>query len=193
MIVYQPVDQLKLDPANPRRHSKKQVRQIANSIELFGFIVATLTDRYGNVIAGHGRLLAATLHGITEVPTLCLDHLTSAQARAFMIADNRLTENSVWDDRLLAGDHRSRRQALGNNRPLLLGAPPTPPFRPGDDLKSRHRTVSSTSANTVACTSAYQPNTASLCKAAITGRLPSSYGYRGDFAGSDPEGGDQRQ
>src|SRR5205814_8779925 len=69
------------------------------------------------------------------------------------------------------GDHRSRRQALGNNRPLLLGAPPTPPFRPGDDLKSRHRTVSSTSANTVACTSAYQPNTASLCKAAITGRL----------------------
>jgi ParB-like chromosome segregation protein Spo0J len=58
MIVYRPVDQLKLDPANPRRHSKKQVRQIANSIELFGFIVAILTDRYGNVIAGHGRLLA---------------------------------------------------------------------------------------------------------------------------------------
>ena len=102
MIVYRPVDQLKLDPANPRRHSKKQVRQIANSIELFGFIVAILTDRYGNVIAGHGRLLAAKLLGITEVPTLCLDHLTSAQARAFMIADNRLTENSVWDDRLLA-------------------------------------------------------------------------------------------
>ena len=102
MIVYRPVDQLKLDSANPRRHSKKQVRQIANSIELFGFIVAILTDRYGNVIAGHGRLLAAKLLGITEVPTLCLDHLTSAQARAFMIADNRLTENSVWDDRLLA-------------------------------------------------------------------------------------------
>ena len=102
MIVYRPVDQLKLDPTNPRRHSKKQVRQIANSIELFGFIVAILTDRYGNVIAGHGRLLAAKLLGITEVPTLCLDHLTSAQARAFMIADNRLTENSVWDDRLLA-------------------------------------------------------------------------------------------
>ena len=56
------------------------------------------------------------------------------------------------------GDHRSRRQALGNNRSLLLGAPPTPSFRPGDDFKSRHRTVSGTCANTVACTSAYQPD-----------------------------------
>jgi DNA modification methylase len=102
IIVYRPIDQLKLDPANPRRHSKKQVRQIANSIELFGFIVPILTDRHGNIIAGHGRLLAATLLDMTEVPTLCLDHLTPAQARAFMIADNRLTENSVWDDRLLA-------------------------------------------------------------------------------------------
>src|SRR5205807_3810913 len=63
-------------------------------------------------------------------------------------------------------NHRSRRQALGNNRPLLLGAPPTPPFRPGDDFNPRHRTVSSTRENTVACTSAYQPG-----KAAITGRL----------------------
>jgi len=101
-IVYRPIDQLKLDPANPRRHSKRQVRQIANSIELFGFIVPILTDRYWKVITGHGRLLAVRLLGMTEVPTLCLDHLTEAQARAFMIADNRLTENSVWDDRLLA-------------------------------------------------------------------------------------------
>ena len=103
-IVYRPIDQLKLDPANPRRHSKKQVRQIAKSIELFGFNVPILTDRYGNVVAGHGRLLAAKLLAMTEVPTLCLDHLTPAQARAFMIADNRLTENSVWDDRLLCRD-----------------------------------------------------------------------------------------
>src|SRR5215472_2908057 len=102
IVVYRPTDQLKLDPANPRRHSKKQVRQIANSIEVFGFNVPILTDRFGNVIAGHGRWLAAKLLGMTEVPTLCLDHLTQAQARAFMIADNRLTENSVWDDRLLA-------------------------------------------------------------------------------------------
>jgi len=101
-IVYRQIDTVKLDPANPRRHSKKQVRQIANSIEAFGLITPILIDRNGNVIAGHGRLLACRLLGITEVPTLCLDHLTPAQARAFMIADNRLTEIATWDDRLLA-------------------------------------------------------------------------------------------
>jgi hypothetical protein len=68
-------------------------------------------------------------------------------------------------------DHRSRRQALGNNRPLLLGAPPTPPFRASNDFNPRHRRVSCTSANPVACTSAYQPDTPPLRKAAIAGRL----------------------
>jgi ParB-like chromosome segregation protein Spo0J len=101
-IVYRPVDELKLDPANPRRHSKQQIRQIANSIRTFGFIVAVLTDREGRVLAGHGRLLACGELGITEVPTPCLEHLTPAQARAFMIADNRLTEIATWDDKLLA-------------------------------------------------------------------------------------------
>jgi ParB-like chromosome segregation protein Spo0J len=101
-VVYRRVDDLKLDPNNPRRHSKKQIRQIRNSIKTFGFNVPILIDRFGNVIAGHGRLLAAIALGMPEVPTLCLDHLTPAQARAFMIADNKLTENSTWDDRLLA-------------------------------------------------------------------------------------------
>jgi DNA modification methylase len=101
-IVYRAVDQLKPDPANARRHSKKQIRQIAESIQTFGFNVPILTDHEGKVVAGHGRLLACLLAGITEVPTLCLDHLTAAQARAFMIADNRLTEIATWDDRLLA-------------------------------------------------------------------------------------------
>jgi DNA modification methylase len=94
--------ELKPDPANPRRHSKKQVRQIADSIRVFGFNVPVLIDRDGNVIAGHGRLLAAERLGWTEVPTLCLDHLTPAQVRAFRIADNKLAENAEWDDRLLA-------------------------------------------------------------------------------------------
>src|SRR6201993_5520284 len=101
-VVYRRTDDLKLDPNNPRRHSKKQIRQIGNSIETFGFNVPILIDRFGNVIAGHGRLLAAIALGITEVPTLCLDHLTPAQARAFMIADNKLVENADWDDQLLA-------------------------------------------------------------------------------------------
>ena len=101
-VVYRRIEELKPDPANPRRHTKKQIRQIADSIKAFGFNVPILIDRYGNVIVGHGRLLACRLLGITEVPTLCLDHLTPAQARAFMIADNRLTEIATWDDRLLA-------------------------------------------------------------------------------------------
>jgi hypothetical protein len=101
-IVYRRIDELKPDPANPRRHSPKQVRLIADSIKVFGFVTPVLIDRAGNVIAGHGRLLACPGLGITEVPTLCLDHLSPAQVRAFMIADNRLTEIAVWDDRLLA-------------------------------------------------------------------------------------------
>jgi DNA modification methylase len=101
-IVYRSIEELKLDPTNPRLHSKKQIRQLKNSIETFGFNVPILTDRFGNVRAGHGRLLAAIALGMPEVPTLCLEHLTPAQARAFMIADNRLTEIATWDDRLLA-------------------------------------------------------------------------------------------
>jgi DNA modification methylase len=100
-VVYRRTETLKLNPANPRRHSRKQIRQITRSIKTFGFIVPILIDRFGNVIAGHGRLLAAIELGILEVPTLCLDHLTPEQARAFMIADNRLTEIASWDDKLL--------------------------------------------------------------------------------------------
>ena len=101
-IVYRRIDELKADPANPRRHSKKQIRQIGHSLKAFDFIVPVLIDRDDNIIAGHGRVLAGREVGITEVPTLCLDHLTATQARAFMIADNRLTEIATWDDRLLA-------------------------------------------------------------------------------------------
>ena len=101
-IVYRRIDTLKPDPANPRRHTKRQIRQIADSIETFDFNVPILIDCDDNIVAGHGRFFACRLLGITEVPTLCLDHLTPEQARAFRIADNRLTEISTWDDRLLA-------------------------------------------------------------------------------------------
>jgi len=100
--VYRRIDELKPDPGNPRRHSKKQIRQITASIKAFGFNVPILLDRDGNVIAGHGRLAAACELGMTEVPTLCLDHLTPEQARAFRIADNRLAEIATLNDRLLA-------------------------------------------------------------------------------------------
>ena len=101
-IVYRLIRELKTNPINPRLHSQKQIRQIANSVRTFGFNVPVLIDPDNNVIAGHGRLLACAELGWTEVPTLCLDHLTPTQARAFMIADNRLTEIGTWDDRLLA-------------------------------------------------------------------------------------------
>jgi DNA modification methylase len=101
-VIYRPLDELRRHPANPRRHSKKQIRQIAESIKTFGFIVPILIERYGNVIAGEARLLAARELGMTEVPTLCLDHLTPDQQRAFRIADNRLSEIATWDDQLLA-------------------------------------------------------------------------------------------
>jgi hypothetical protein len=101
-IVHRKIAGLKLDPMNPRLHSPRQVRQIAKSIEVFGFNVPVLIDANDKVIAGHGRILACQTLGRSEVPTIRLDHLSEAQARAFMIADNRLTENSVWDDRLLA-------------------------------------------------------------------------------------------
>jgi ParB-like chromosome segregation protein Spo0J len=79
LIVYRAIDALTPDPANPRCHSRKQIRQIAESIRVFGFNVPILIDREGKVIAGHGRLLAGRELGITEVPTLCLDHLTQAR------------------------------------------------------------------------------------------------------------------
>src|SRR5712692_782081 len=101
-VVSRPVADLRLDPNNPRLHTRNQIRQIALSIETFGFNVPVLIDAQGQLIAGHGRMLAAQLLGITHVPTISLEHLTEAQIRAFMIADNRLTENSAWDDHLLA-------------------------------------------------------------------------------------------
>jgi len=82
---------------NPRTHSDKQINQIANSIRQFGFTNPVLIDSELGVIAGHGRIEAAKLLGIGEVPTIRLDHMTEAQKRAYVVADNRLAENAGWD------------------------------------------------------------------------------------------------
>jgi hypothetical protein len=79
---------LRLNPQNPRLHSRKQVRQIANSIKSFGFNAPVLIDAEQSVIAGHGRVLAAKELGWTEVPVSAIEHLDAAQRRAFAIADN---------------------------------------------------------------------------------------------------------
>src|SRR2546426_592150 len=101
-IEYVSTGALKLSPNNPRAHSKKQIRQIGNSIQAFGFNVPVLVDSQLRVIAGHGRVQAAILLAIPELPTIRLEHLTEAQTKAFMIHDNQLAENSEWDAHLLA-------------------------------------------------------------------------------------------
>jgi DNA modification methylase len=100
-VIYLPTTSLKPHPQNPRVHSDKQVHQIAQSIETFGFNVPILVDDRQNVVAGHGRLLAAQKLGWKTVPVIELSHLSESQYKAFLIADNRLTENSSWDEQLL--------------------------------------------------------------------------------------------
>jgi ParB-like chromosome segregation protein Spo0J len=100
-VVWRRIEALRPDPANPRSHSPKQIRQLARSIGAFGFNVPILVDRTLRIVAGHGRLLAAQDLGWREVPTILLDHLSEAEARAFMIADNRVAESAAWNNTLL--------------------------------------------------------------------------------------------
>ena len=98
----QRVDALTPYAQNARTHSKKQIRQIAESIKTFGWTNPILVDGAGGVIAGHGRIEAAKLLGIDKVPTIRLEDLTEAEVRAYVIADNKLAENAGWDRELLA-------------------------------------------------------------------------------------------
>ena len=95
------ISALKPYPNNPRTHSAKQIKQIARSIAEFGFINPVLIDDQDGIIAGHGRVEAAKTLGLAEVPTVSLSHMSKAQIRAYIIADNRLAENAGWDPRLL--------------------------------------------------------------------------------------------
>jgi DNA modification methylase len=87
---------------NPRTHSDEQVTQIAASIAEFGFCNPILVDSRDGIVAGHGRLLAAKKLGLAEVPVIVLDHLDETQRRAYLLADNRLSELAGWDHELLA-------------------------------------------------------------------------------------------
>jgi DNA modification methylase len=87
---------------NARRHSKRQIAQVAASIREFGFLVPIIVDEANTVIAGHGRLAAAELLDLAEVPIVRIEHLTEAQKRAYRLADNRLAELSDWDQEILA-------------------------------------------------------------------------------------------
>jgi len=101
------IEQVKLDKLipyarNSRTHSDAQVAQIAASIKEFGFTNPVLIDETGSIIAGHGRVMAARKLAITDVPSIRLTHLTEAQKKAYIIADNKLALNAGWDDEMLA-------------------------------------------------------------------------------------------
>jgi DNA modification methylase len=97
-----PVRELRPYPNNARTHSKRQIQQIANSIQKFGFCNPVLIDNAKQIIAGHGRVEAAKHLGIDAVPTCRLSHLSEADKRAYILADNRLAEKAGWDKELLA-------------------------------------------------------------------------------------------
>jgi len=97
-----PIAKLAPYARNPRTHSEEQVAQIAASIAEFGFNNPVLVDSQAGVIAGHGRLLAARKLGLEQVPVIVLDHLDENQRRAYLLADNRLSELAGWDNELLA-------------------------------------------------------------------------------------------
>jgi hypothetical protein len=109
-IEIRPCDRLVPYVRNARTHSDAQVDQIAASIAEFGFVNPVLISADDVVIAGHGRLLAAKRLGMTGVPVIVLDHLTEAQRRALVIADNRITENAGWDEQLLRAELAALRE-----------------------------------------------------------------------------------
>ncbi len=108
-MTHQKIEQISISDLTPwsrnaRTHSKKQVRQIAESIETFGFTNPILIDEHRTILAGHGRVAAAKLLGLTQVPCLRLDHMTADEKRAYVLADNKLALNAGWDEDLLAAE-----------------------------------------------------------------------------------------
>ncbi len=107
-VRYREVDALTPWSQNSRAHTPKQIKLVARSIETYGWTNPILIDDAGNVIAGHARLEAAKLLGMTQVPTICLSNMTEPQKRAYIIADNRMNEVAgTWDRKILALEHQA--------------------------------------------------------------------------------------
>jgi DNA modification methylase len=101
-VTYEEIQNLVPYARNARTHSKRQIRQIADSIHAFGFTNPVLVNRSRVIIAGHGRVDAAKLLGMNSVPTICLENLNEDEIRAYVLADNRLAEKAGWDHSILA-------------------------------------------------------------------------------------------
>jgi DNA modification methylase len=103
-VVQTPIETLRPAKANARVHSKKQLKQIARSIQRYGFNAPVLVGDDGEIIAGHGRVEAAKLLDLKTVPTICLAHLNEIERRAYLIADNKIALNASWDQEILASE-----------------------------------------------------------------------------------------
>ena len=101
-IEYLKASELRPYPRNARTHSRKQIRQIADSIRQFGFTNPLLIDSQNVILAGHGRLAAAKSIGLEQIPCVRLEGMTAQQKRAYVLADNKLALNAGWDEELLA-------------------------------------------------------------------------------------------
>lgn len=101
-IDYLPPQELKPWAGNARRHSRKQIKQLIESIRRFGFTSPVVIDDEGHILAGHGRVQAACALGLADVPCHRLDHLSETEKRAYVIADNKLALNASWDRKLLS-------------------------------------------------------------------------------------------
>jgi len=97
-----PLEKLVPYQNNARTHSKEQILKLRSSLREFGFVNPVLIDRDCNIIAGHGRVEAAKLEGMAEIPCVLVEHLTEAQKKAYILADNRLAMDAGWDKELLA-------------------------------------------------------------------------------------------
>lgn len=100
-IIYRPRVELKPSPRNARTHSEMQIIKIRDSVARFGFITPILIDGHDEIVAGHGRYIAAERLGMAKVPTIPIGHLSADEIRAYRLADNRLAELAGWDDDLL--------------------------------------------------------------------------------------------
>jgi DNA modification methylase len=131
---------------NARMHSKKQIRQIADSIREFGFTNPILIDRDNTILAGHGRVEAAKLIGMEKVPCIRLEGMTPEQKRAYVLADNKLALNAGWDEELLAEELQALLNmdldfdleitgfSIAEIDSLVEGAAPEEPGDPADDV-----------------------------------------------------------
>lgn len=110
-LIMRPVSVLIPYVRNAREHSEEQILQLRASLREFGFVAPLLIDTQDNILAGHGRLLAAKAEGITDVPCVLVEHLTEVQRRAYILADNRLAEQATWNEELVSLELESLKEA----------------------------------------------------------------------------------